>query len=105
MSGAFDRFARACAKATGSSWAFVAAVVLIVLWAATGPLFGWSDTWQLICNTATTIITFLMVFVIQHSQNRDTEDIRAHLHEIAEDLPEVDEKRARRRDEDSLSRG
>jgi len=91
----FDTFARACAKAAGSAWAFLLSVVGCIVWAGSGPFFGWSDTWQLYANTATTVITFLMVFIIQNTQNRDTAEIRAMLKEIVEDLPEVDEQRAR----------
>jgi low affinity Fe/Cu permease len=93
----FHRFARATALAAGSSWAFVLSVVVIVIWGATGPFLHWSDTWQLIANTATTIITFWMVFVVQHTQNVDTAELKALLREIAEDLPEVDDARARAR--------
>jgi low affinity Fe/Cu permease len=94
MKEGFDRFARAVAQATGSAWAFGFAFAACIIWAVAGPLFGWSDTWQLWANTATTIITFLMVFIIQHTQNSDTAEIKALLREIAEDLPEVDEIRA-----------
>lgn len=97
MTGAFDRFARWSAKVSGSVWAFMASVILIIGWLIWGPFVGWSDTWQLWMNTITTVLTFLMVFVIQNTQNRDTADIRAHLHEIAEDLPEVDAVSAARR--------
>lgn len=97
MKSWFDRFARASAKATGSAWAFLLAFVGCLAWMVSGPFFDWSDTWQLYANTATTVITFLMVFIIQNSQNRDTAEIKAMLREICEDLPEVDEKRARRR--------
>lgn len=93
----FDRFAKFCARAAGHPLAFAGAVAACVLWAVSGPLFGWSDTWQLVINTATTVLTFLMVFVIQNSQNRDTSEIKAMLREIVEDLPEVDEARARQR--------
>jgi low affinity Fe/Cu permease len=67
----FDRFARWIAQFAGHPMAFAAAVALIGLWLISGPLFGFSDTWQLVINTATTIVTFLMVFVIQNTQNRD----------------------------------
>jgi len=71
-SSVFDRFSKSTAHSAGHPLAFVAAVALIVLWLVTGPLFGFSDTWQLAINTATTIVTFLMVFVIQNTQqNRD----------------------------------
>ena len=68
----FTQFAQAASHITGRPLSFLVAVAVIVLWAVTGPLFGYSDTWQLVINTGTTIITFLMVFVIQNTQNRDT---------------------------------
>jgi low affinity Fe/Cu permease len=78
----FSRFSHAVAKVTGKPATFVAAVVLIAAWALTGPLFGFSETWQLVVNTATTIITFLMVFVLQNTQNRDGEAVQAKLDEL-----------------------
>jgi low affinity Fe/Cu permease len=66
----------------GSSWAFIFAVLIIVVWAVTGPLFHYSDTWQLVINTGTTIITFLMVFLIQNTQNRDAKAIHLKLDEL-----------------------
>jgi low affinity Fe/Cu permease len=79
---AFRRFARDAACALGSSSAFVIALLVIVVWAFTGPAFDYSDTWQLIINTATTIVTFLMVFLIQATQNRDSEAIHLKLDEL-----------------------
>jgi low affinity Fe/Cu permease len=70
------------AFATGSSWAFVTAVSIIIGWALTGPLFHFSDTWQLVINTSTTIITFLMVFLIQNTQNRDSRALHLKLDEL-----------------------
>lgn len=78
----FTRFARAVSHATGSPYAFAAAVGVVVVWAVSGPLFGFSDTWQLVINTGTTIVTFLMVFAIQASQNRDSEAIQVKLDEL-----------------------
>ena len=78
----FTRFAGKASDLTGSSWAFLTAVVVIVVWAVTGPLFGFSDTWQLVINTGTTIITFLMVFLIQNTQNRDAKALHLKLDEI-----------------------
>ena len=78
----FTRFAKWTAKVTGRPIAFTAAVLVIALWAVTGPIFGFSDTWQLIINTGTTIITFLMVFLIQNSQNRDGAAMQAKLDEL-----------------------
>ena len=78
----FTRFAKTTSRAAGNPATFCVAVGIIVLWAATGPLFGFSDTWQLIINTGTTIITFLMVFLIQNTQNRDSEAIQVKLDEL-----------------------
>ena len=78
----FTRFAKWTARETGRPATFVGAVSLILGWACTGPLFGFSDTWQLVINTGTTIITFLMVFLIQNTQNRDTEALQIKLDEI-----------------------
>ena len=78
----FTRFTKWTAKATGKPLAFTVAVFVIAAWAITGPIFGFSDTWQLIINTATTVITFLMVFLIQSTQNRDSEAIQVKLDEI-----------------------
>lgn len=78
----FDKFATACAYWLGHPAAFAVSAVACVLWAASGPAFGWSDTWQLIANTSTTIITYLAVFVIQHTQNRDTLALNVKLDEI-----------------------
>ncbi len=75
-------FAKRTARATGRSFVFAVAVGLIVVWLFTGPLFGFSDTWQLVINTGTTIITFLMVFLIQNTQVRDTEAIQLKLDEL-----------------------
>src|SRR5246127_4368789 len=82
---ATDRFGRFAAGASfwlGSKWAFVCAGLLIVTWATTGPLFQYSDTWQLVINTGTTIVTFLMVFLIQNTQNRDARAINLKLDEL-----------------------
>ena len=78
----FTRFAQATSRATGRPAAFVAAGAVIVIWIVTGPLFGFSDTWQLVINTGTTIITFLMVFLIQNTQNRDSEALQVKLDEL-----------------------
>ena len=78
----FDHLAAAVTRIVGSPFALVVAASLLVLWAVTGPLFGFSDTWQLVINTTTTIVTFLMVFVIQASQNRDAKAIHLKLDEI-----------------------
>jgi low affinity Fe/Cu permease len=78
----FDKFSTAVTKATGSPAAFLIAMSVIIVWGITGPIFNFSDTWQLIINTGTTIITFLMVFVIQQSQNKDTIAIQLKLNEL-----------------------
>src|SRR6266566_7915501 len=78
----FGRFARGASRAAGHASAFGLAVVVIFVWAATGPLFGFSDTWQLVINTSTTIVTFLMVFLIQNTQNRDSEAVQIKLDEL-----------------------
>jgi low affinity Fe/Cu permease len=80
--GFFMRFSHAVAHAAGKPLAFVLAFAGILIWAITGPIFGFSATWQLVVNTATTIITFLMVFVLQSSQNRDGEALQAKLDEL-----------------------
>src|SRR4051812_24990670 len=78
----FDAFAKATSDKVGKSWAFFLAVGIVIVWAATGPLFHYSDTWQLVINTGTTIITFMMVFLIQATQNRDALAIQAKLDEL-----------------------
>ncbi|QJW91327.1 low affinity iron permease family protein [Spirosoma taeanense] len=78
----FERFASRSTQATGSSTAFLLALLTIILWLITGPIFGFSDTWQLIINTGTTIITFLMVFLIQKSQNKDSLAMQIKLNEL-----------------------
>src|SRR6202165_898310 len=82
VSDAFRIFARRSSIILGSAWAFAGAVLLILVWILTGPTFHFSDTWQLIINTATTIITFLMVFLIQNTQNRDAKAVHLKLDEI-----------------------
>lgn len=78
----FSSFSKAVAKWSGRPVAFAAAFALILLWAVTGPFFGFSETWQLVVNTATTIVTFLMVFVLQNTQNRDGEALHAKIDEL-----------------------
>jgi low affinity Fe/Cu permease len=78
----FNRFSHTVTKATGSSLAFIIAITIIIIWGITGPIFHFSDTWQLVINTGTTVITFLMVFVIQQSQNKETTAIQLKLNEL-----------------------
>jgi low affinity Fe/Cu permease len=82
MAAIFDRFARWTERQLGHPVTFAVACLSVVLWGATGPFFGWSDTWQLVINTGTTIVTFLMVFVIQSTQNRDTQALQLKLDEL-----------------------
>lgn len=82
LSGFFNRFAAKITKITGGVYAFIIAIVIVIVWAVTGPIFKFSDTWQLVINTGTTIVTFLMVFVIQHSQNKDTVALQLKLNEL-----------------------
>jgi len=78
----FRRFAQSTAKAVGSSAAFIGAVSIVIAWAALGPMFKYSDTWQLVINTGTTIITFLVVFLIQNTQNREGQALQLKLDEL-----------------------
>jgi low affinity Fe/Cu permease len=98
-----DRFGRFAARSShylGSRWAFVAAIGVILVWAITGPLFHFSDTWQLVINTGTTIVTFLMVFLIQNTQNRDARAIHLKLNEL---IHAVDKAKNRMIDVENLS--
>src|SRR5438552_18479271 len=82
MNELFRHFAQRISQLVGSSWAFILAVVIILVWAVTGPVFHFSDTWQLVINTGTTIVTFLIVFLIQNTQNRDGEAMQIKLDEL-----------------------
>jgi low affinity Fe/Cu permease len=89
MHALFRRIAAATSTIVGSPWAFLLAVAVIVAWAVTGPIFGFSDTWQLVVNTGTTIVTFLMVFLIQNTQNRDATAIHLKLDELLRAVKEA----------------
>jgi len=78
----FRRFSARASEIVGNPWSFILALIIIVIWGVTGPLFSFSDTWQLIINTGTTIVTFLMVFLIQNTQNRDARSIQLKLDEL-----------------------
>jgi low affinity Fe/Cu permease len=82
LSGMLERFSHRITKWAGSSWAFLIALSVIIIWGVTGPIFKFSDTWQLVINTGTTIVTFLMVFLIQRTQNKDALAIHLKLNEI-----------------------
>ena len=82
LSALLEKFARAAIEWAGGSWAFGLAVAVILAWGLTGPIFGFSDTWQLVINTGTTIVTFLMVFLIQRAQNKDAKAMQLKLNEI-----------------------
>src|SRR5215203_7466685 len=82
LSELLERLSQKATQATGTSKAFIMALAIIIVWAVTGPIFDFSDTWQLVINTGTTIVTFLMVFVIQQSANKDTKAIHLKLNEL-----------------------
>jgi low affinity Fe/Cu permease len=82
LNGIFRKFAHVTSDITGSPWCFLVAFVLVILWVVAGPYFHYSDTWQLTINTGTTIVTFLMVFLIQNTQNRDTKALHLKLDEL-----------------------
>ena len=92
--GFFTRFTSRTAKVLGHPWVFVAAVAVLVVWACTGPLLGFSNTWQLVINTGTTIVTFLMVFIIQNTQNRDSAALHLKLDAVTRELEVVPRVRA-----------
>ena len=96
----FGRFAAQSSHYLGSRWAFVAAIGIILVWAISGPIFHFSDTWQLVINTGTTIVTFLMVFLIQNTQNRDAKAIHLKLNEL---IHAVDKAKNRMIDVENLS--
>jgi len=88
----FARFATTTAQLAGSHWAFLTAATIILIWAISGPIFGFSDTWQLVINTGTTIVTFLMVFLIQNSQNRESRATQLKLDELIRALENASDR-------------
>ncbi|HRN70252.1 MAG TPA: low affinity iron permease family protein [Candidatus Woesebacteria bacterium] len=82
MNELFRKFAQQTSHVVGTSWAFIFAFIVVILWAVTGPLFNFSETWQLVINTGTTIVTFLMVFLVQNAQNRDAKATHLKLDEL-----------------------
>ena len=96
----FGKFAARCSHYLGSRWAFMMAMGVIAVWAVTGPVFHYSDTWQLVINTGTTIVTFLMVFLIQNTQNRDARAIHLKLNEL---IHAVDKAKNQMMDVENLS--
>ena len=92
MERLFIKFATATAKIAGKPWTFLACLAVVLIWGLSGPMFGFSETWQLIINTGTTIVTFLMVFLIQNTQNRDGAAIQAKLDELLHAVRSADER-------------
>ena len=92
MERLFVKFATATAKVAGKPWTFIACLAIVLGWAATGPIFKFSETWQLVINTGTTIVTFLMVFLIQNTQNRDGAAMQAKLDELLHAVTAADER-------------
>lgn len=86
MQEIFRKFASKTSKIAGSAWAFVVAILAVIIWAISGPLFGYSNTWQLAINTGTTILTFLMVFLIQNTQNRDSRAMHIKIDELLKNM-------------------
>ena len=100
MKELFHKIAQKGSNAVGSPWAFVSAILVIAIWVITGPIFHFSDTWQLVINTGTTIVTFLMVFLIQNTQNRDARAINLKLNEL---IRAIDKARDQMIDIENLS--
>lgn len=92
MEKLFVKFATATAKVAGKPWTFIGCLAIVLIWATTGPIFKFSETWQLVINTGTTIITFLMVFLIQNTQNRDGAAMQAKLDELLHAVSAADER-------------
>jgi len=91
LSDTFARFARSASEVTGSPGVFILAFAIVLVWAVAGPVFGFSSTWQLVINTGTTIVTFLMVFLIQNAQNRDSAALHLKLDALIDSFPQVRE--------------
>ena len=92
MERLFVKFATATAKIAGKPWTFIGCLAIVLIWAATGPLFKFSETWQLVINTGTTVVTFLMVFLIQNTQNRDGAAMQAKLDELLFAVKQADDR-------------
>src|SRR3989344_2062997 len=92
MNELFRRFAHRTSELTGTPWAFLFALMVILIWAITGPIFHFSQTWQLVINTTTTIVTFLMIFLVQNTQNRDAKAIHLKLDELIKALSKARDK-------------
>ncbi|HEX7103133.1 MAG TPA: low affinity iron permease family protein, partial [Nitrolancea sp.] len=92
MRDRFARFATTASRLTGTYWAFLIAASIIIVWAISGPVFGFSDTWQLVINTGTTIVTFLMVFLIQNSQNRESRATQLKLDELIRSIQNASDR-------------
>jgi low affinity Fe/Cu permease len=88
----FQKFSEAVAQYVGTWWAFTASVGIVVVWGISGPIFGFSDTWQLVINTATTVVTFWLVFIIQYTQNRDNRATHLKLDELIKGVPEASDE-------------
>ena len=99
MNEFFRHFAHRTSEIVGSPWSFFVAVAIILVWAVTGPVFHFSDTWQLVINTSTTIVTFLMVFLIQNTQNRDSLAVHLKLDEIIRAIDDADDDLMQAEDE------
>lgn len=88
----FERFSESTAKYVGTWWAFILAVALVLVWLVSGPIFNYSDTWQLVINTTTTVITFWLVFIIQYTQNRDNKALHLKIDGLIKGVPEVSDE-------------
>ena len=89
MEKLFNRLANSTAKLAGRPWTFIICLAVVLLWAVTGPVFGFNETWQLVINTGTTIVTFLMVFLLQNTGNRTIAELQDHLHRLERQNAEI----------------